>query len=256
MKRLRRLVHGLALATLTCSATIAAEVVDLRFQRSVDIKGADVPYDLRFRLTEVALTRIGVEALLDLQALQTAIVQAYDGDTLIDVCNSKIRLTGVTIKAQDEDVSVEAGMSAEFFDCAREGLRVADRGEQLFAQDVSISATASARIEEQCVQFELDDARVKLTGALEPTADQQEYLDQARNVFLAAVHAGLDKHPICIDLPPQLASLRPSYDDGGTRELGQGGVGVYFLGSVEVSTAAILDVLQVLQSNGVLPPRP
>ncbi len=66
----------------------------------------------------------------------------------------------------------------------------------------------------------------------------------------------MKRHPICVQMPPELASLEPSYDTGGTRELGDGGLGVYLQGSVDVSTDTLVDIMQVLQNKGILPPPP
>lgn len=251
-----RLIQGLMLTAVTGTGALAADAVDLTFERTLPVAGVDVPYALQVKLSKVDLTRVGLDAALDLRDVQAAISTRFDGDVVVDICNARVSVAGLELKAQDEYVSFEAGASAAFFACARESLRVADRGERLFDQEVTVRATMSAQLEANCIRFELADAGVTLTGALEPTAEQQAYLDQARALFLSAMDRVLSNHPLCVDLPPELATLEPVYRAGGTVELGQGGIGVYFQGSVEVSTAAILDVLQVLQDGGVLPPPP
>ncbi|MEY8839683.1 hypothetical protein AB9K41_11710, partial [Cribrihabitans sp. XS_ASV171] len=77
-----------------------------------------------------------------------------------------------------------------------------------------------------------------------------------RNLLLSLAEAVLARNPICPRLPAAIASLDPDFTDGGTVEIGDGGAGVALTGSVDVSTATIIDMLNSLQARGTLPPRP
>ena len=77
-----------------------------------------------------------------------------------------------------------------------------------------------------------------------------------KSFLLTAVDLVLSETPLCPELPDELASLDPSYDEGGPREIEDGGLGVLFSGSLDVSPATIIDVLLVLQREGVIPPPP
>jgi hypothetical protein len=102
----------------------------------------------------------------------------------------------------------------------------------------------------------LVDLDFELEGAVELTPDQKDGIATARALIGPAVARLMANHPICPKLPPELASLSPRYEEGGTTEIVHGGAGIYLRGSVDVSTETILGILKVLQQREVLPPAP
>jgi hypothetical protein len=83
-----------------------------------------------------------------------------------------------------------------------------------------------------------------------------EDLQAVRVILLEVAGRFLEERPLCPELPPELASLDPVYESGGPREIEDGGLGLYLSGSIDVSTTTILDILRVLQSEGIIPGPP
>lgn len=233
-----------------------AESVSFSFEREFELQETKIPYTMSVALNSVSSVRIGMDAVLGLQQAQQMIPTLLTGDVLVDVCNTKIEIGAFSVDAAEDAIGVSGTLQAEFYACEREKLSPVDRGELLFSQSLAMAATASVTIRDQCVHFRFDSLELHQDGPLGLTADQQEFLVQAKTLVLEVSDRILMKFPICPELPTSLASLDPDFQAGGTREIGDGGLGVYLQGSINVSTATILDVFQVLQDRKLLPPAP
>ena len=146
-------------------------------------------------------------------------------------------------------------MQSQFFECRRTGETGWQRETEKNALALGFSASATASVVDNCAVFELVDLTL-LPGQRDVPPEEDEDLKAARILLLEAVNVLLRRRPICPELPPELASLDPVYGSGGPRELGDGGLGIYLEGSVDVSTATIVEILAVLQREGILPGPP
>ncbi len=254
MMRLRTVLKALICVILASRAS--ANDVSLTFTQDLTLRETQVPYTLDLVLTETGATRIGVEALLDLTSVQAELSTAMDGFVIADVCNlyAEIRELDVTVRG---DVFEFVGVvEAQVYECAREGLQATDRGALVLSQALALQAQAAVRVQENCVALTIPDLTLTLAGAIELSPERKETVRAASDALLKAAERLMARHPICPKLPEALRSLSPSYDKGGTQEIGDGGAGVALQGSVDVSTQTILSVMQALQSAGVLPPAP
>ncbi|MFC3612144.1 hypothetical protein ACFORG_00105 [Lutimaribacter marinistellae] len=243
-------------AMLTLATPAASSEVTFTFDRNLETPEGSVPYRLDLALRDVAPTRIAARAQLDLREAQAEIAQRLSNRTLIDTCNAHLELDRVGLTAENATLAAGGKVLAEFFACERERLQPVDRGEVQFSQTLALAAAISVSVADNCVNLRLQDLRLAQDGPIELTADQQEFLDQARTLLLGLVERVLATSPICLELPPELASLAPEFTDGGTVEIGDGGVGIDLTGSIDVSTTTIIDVLNLLQRRGAMPPRP
>ena len=50
----------------------------------------------------------------------------------------------------------------------------------------------------------------------------------------------------------EFASLQPTLKSGGTREIGDGGIGVTLTGSVDASADTMMDLLSLMQDRGIV----
>ncbi|WP_282027889.1 hypothetical protein [Ruegeria faecimaris] len=244
----------LATAGLFGSALLAEEVT---FEANGDVKLGDreFPVDLALRLKDVNAKRISIESVVDLRRAKEILVEELKRAAFVDVCNALIGVTEATARADDTVISLSGRIEAELFRCESRSDGGSIRGENTFAGGLTVGASASAEFKDDCLFFRLDDLRLA-PDQLTESSDAKGNVEKVRQVFIETANAILQRNPVCPELPPELVSLSPTYDAGGTRELGEGGVGLFFRGSIETSTEAIIDILQVLQSKKVLPPPP
>ncbi|MGI9368706.1 MAG: hypothetical protein ACR2O2_07680 [Ruegeria sp.] len=248
---------SLALALISVAGSGAAdEPVHLEFERDMTLRESDVPYRLDVSLTEIAPTRIGIDALLDLTDVQAALPDLLSGASFSEACNAEIGLQDVKASASGQTISAEGRFELQTYRCSRKLREPPKREDLVTSKAVTFSAAVSVLVKDQCVFFELNAVDVLLADQPALDDDQEQILQDARAIFLKASEAVLKRTPICPEMPPELASIDPKYEAGGTTEIGTGGIGVGLKGSVDISTETIIDVLQVLQDKGFLPGKP
>jgi hypothetical protein len=164
-------------------------------------------------------------------------------------------LTELAAEAEGDVVSVTGLIDAQFFECERTSETGFQRGAPTDKLQLEFSASASGRLREKCITFELVDLAVNPLQHVEDRALTED-LEAVRVIFLEVAGRFLEERPLCPELPPELASLDPVYESGGPREIGDGGLGVYVSGSIDVTTTTILEILRVLQSEEVIPGPP
>ncbi|MCG7522092.1 hypothetical protein [Ruegeria sp. Ofav3-42] len=218
------------------------------------MQDTEAPYQLTLTLTDQTPTRIGVNALLDLSNIQAALPEALADTSFTDGCNVEIALDTVDAVADGQEISIQGRFEMDTFKCDRALGQTPERQEKTATYALSFSTSASAIVKDQCVFFKLSNLDLTLADQNLVSDDVKIILQDARAIFLKAGDAILRKTPVCPKTPPELASLSPKYDSGGTVEIGNGGIGVALTGSIDVSTKTIVSVLKVLQSEGVLPP--
>jgi hypothetical protein len=250
------LAAALLLAASTHCSSVSAQQVEFNLEDTLTIGETDVPYRLDLVMSAVAQTRIGVEALLDLRVLQKNLPDIVSGEPISDDCGSRTELTELAVEAEDDVVSVTGLIDAKFFECERTSETGFQRGAPTDQLKMGFSAAASALLREKCITFELVDVAVNPLQQVEDRALSED-LQAVRVILLEVAGRFLEERPLCLsELPPELASLDPVYESGGPREIGDGGLGVYVSGSIDVTTTTILEILRVLQSEEVIPGPP
>jgi len=237
------------------STAVAAEDITVGTSQDVMIGARAVPVDLALRLMDIGPTRISIESVLDLRPVQEALVAELTRTTFVDTCIAEISVTDALAEADDTALTLGGRIEAKVFRCRDRDTGTPERGRQLFDGSIIVGAAASAEYRNDCLHFRLLD--LKLTPErLAERAEESDAIERVRDIFFEKTDTLLQNNPVCPGLPPELASLKPSYDAGGTQELGDGGIGLTFRGSIDASTETIIDILQVLQRKGVLPPPP
>ncbi len=249
MKVLIPLVYGFC---LTSHPALAREV-KLEFNQTLAAEGVEFPYRLSMTLTDVAPTRIGVEAILDLREVQEALSERLNDTELANLCNAQVTLETLSTVAQGNEIAVQGRFAMEAFKCDRKAGQPPQRIESIAANSLTFTAAASVQVQDQCVYFELGGMDLTLAKPIPDTETQAQFLSEAQAIFQKASNAVLQRNPVCPTLPPELSSIDPRFASGGTVEISNGGIGVTLKGSFDVSPGTILDVLKVLQQRGVLP---
>ena len=251
-----RIGRALASAAILFATPAASKEVELKFTQTLDIRETEVPYELQVRLTENAPARLGVDALVDLIAAQKALSGAMAGYVIVDTCFASVRVDRLEVLAEKDAFAFSGAMTAEIYRCEFEGLQPTHRGERLLSQAIAVGLVASVEVQGNCAVFHLEDIEVEQDGSLKLDDEQKELIARTGDLLRVASEELMAKNPICPKLPAELESLDPQYDAGGTREIGNGGAGVYLRGSIDVSTGTILSILSVLQQEGVIPDAP
>lgn len=235
----------------------ASNAEEVTFEASKDIKlwEREVPVDLTLRLMDVGDTRISIESILDLRRAQEIILKELTDKALVDTCNAQISATEVVARTDDTALTLGGKIEAELFRCEGQLADKTKRGEAIFTGGLTIGISASAEFLDDCLYFRLLDLTLAPDRPIE-AVKENESIEQVRDILSNVTDVILEKNPICPELPAELVSLSPSYDAGGTLELGESGIGLFFQGSFDTSTVSIIDILQVLQTKGVLPPPP
>jgi hypothetical protein len=246
----------IAAAALALAPAVSAQQVELKIDETLTVKGNEIRYGLDLGLKAVAPTRIGVAAMLDLTDLQHQLPELLAGLTLVDNCGSRIALQRIEADGREATVIVAARLDVEVFICERTAPDAWQRGALKSADEVEVRAELSAELRESCVVFRLYDVTPSLSGTLPEVQTGSEQRQAARALLVEAADLLLEDSPICPELPPELEMLDPVYESGAPSEIEEGGLGISLRGSIDVSTATILEVLRVLQARGVLPPQP
>jgi hypothetical protein len=250
----RTVICGLMTVGLWGTAA-QADQVSYRLTETIQVQDTQLPYTVDLDLSDETPSRLGFDVVLDLRQLQQGARSAFPQEPFIDTCNARLSNPKLLVSANGDSLSVEGQFHAEFYACDRDKLRPIDRGEQVFSEVISLTAAASLNVRGQCLYFGVEDLALALKDPVDGVADQRDFMTKAQDLFIETSDAFLEQHPICLTLPPELASLTPQNFTGGTREMGDGGVGAQLKGSVDVSAATILDVLNALQAKGVIPRR-
>jgi hypothetical protein len=242
---------ALVLAGWTFCSGASAQQVEFDLEETITVGGTEVPYRLDLIMSAIAQTRIGVEALLDLRDFQLRLPGIVSGEPVYDDCGNRTDLIELAVEAEGDVVSVTGLIETQFFECDRTSETDFRRGAPTDKLRLGFSATASARLHETCITFELLDFAVNRLEEVKDLALTED-LQAMRVILLEVAGRFLEERPLCPELPPELASLDPVYESGGPREIEDGGLGLYLNGSFDVSTTTTLDILRVLQGEGII----
>lgn len=246
---------GAAITAVLATAG-SAQNVDFQLSENLKVKDAEIPYELDLTLSAVGPTRIGVDAMLDLRDFQQQLPALAAGEIILNLCGNESTITKLRVEAEDQDLSLLGQVQSKFFECDKVNETTFERGVSRFDLNLDVTARASVDLASNCIVFKLVDLAVQPHEQILDFQDGSENLEAARALLVAALDLILAERPFCPKLPPELAALDPIYNEGGPRELGDGGVGIFLRGSVDVGPQTIVDILNVLQDNGIIPGRP
>ncbi|WP_170468077.1 hypothetical protein [Ruegeria arenilitoris] len=253
--RLWLMIPVLVATTLNARAP-EAEQVNFLIDASLPVRDTELPYTLDLNLTAAAPTRIGVGALLDLREMQRIVPERLANNAIVDNCGLQVRLDDLSFNAQGDAIGLDGAVTVTIFECSRTSDRDFQRGEEKRAIAANMSTEATVELRDNCAYFKLIDLTLTAPEAQREQLLEDDTLESVKELMLAAVGLVLNDTPLCPELPAELASLDPVYDKGGPREIGDGGLGVFLDGSVDVSPSTILDILTVLQQQELIPGRP
>ncbi len=248
LARLFRLV-SLGLGLATAASSLAAESVEFKIQDSLPVKERQLPYSLYVSLSEISETRLGVDTFLDLRTVQK-LAPALLSNVLEETCKQKFALAVSDVQAEQNAVILRGQFQAKFYACNTKDPKVHYRGVLLFGQNVDVQVRTAADVSRNCVRFRLVDLDLDPQGFVGSVSDWIGLTEKAETLIVEKSAEVLANNPVCPTLPEELASLDPRFTSGGTREIGDGGVGASLTGSVDTSAATLLDLLRLLQEKG------
>jgi hypothetical protein len=232
----------------------SAQQVELQLEDTLTVRDAEIRYALDLDLSAMSSTRVDVQAVLDLRDLQERLPSLMADATLVDGCANELVVRDVALTARDSIAGLSGSIRARVYRCERESESAFRRGDLLAETTLRFTAEATTDIQENCAVFRV--AHLDMRRPTNTEAGDSENLEAARALVLEAANLILADTPLCLDLPPELASLDPRFSSAGPQVIGDGGFGIALSGSIDVSARTILDILRVLQSEGAVPGPP
>ncbi|SFC62098.1 hypothetical protein [Tropicimonas isoalkanivorans] len=242
-------------AAVTRSAGIdpssyAGEVA-FKFTEDLPSKTGPIPIVLYAGLSPETDTRLAANAFVDLRLLQLRLPEILSR-AIVDECGQEILLDFAGVEADGGNLRAGGIVEARFYRCRNKGTPEEQRGHRIFTQRLEAIAVATAGIQNDCIAFDLKDIYLDPYGLIGGLATFFGFTESARNAILTRGGAFLAENPVCPTLPPDLASLDPSFSQGGPRDLGDGGIGVALSGSVDTSAATLVGLVGVLKDRGLV----
>ncbi len=254
MKLVRMITLFVALA-LSASAG-RAQQISFDINQTVELNDVEIAYSVNLGLRALSLTRLEIDAMLDLRDLQQKLPELLAGQQVLALCGIDTTARDISLLAREQDISIQGRLGSTFFRCERIDPRTWKRREERATVDYDVTIDASAELRGNCVHLRLADANVAFDGELAETIENAQNITRAGDLLVAAIGLILDDLPFCPDLPPAIIALDPVYETAGPREIPDGGLGIVLRGSVDTSTSTVIGILQELQQEGVLPARP
>ncbi|MGI9368707.1 MAG: hypothetical protein ACR2O2_07685 [Ruegeria sp.] len=250
MKRVQTWARLIVLVPVFASMAgmVRSDEFDLKVRDEVSVKGNSLPYTLYISLDAQTQTQLGIDAFMDLRAVQRY-VPALASNVLDETCKHKYALAVSDARAEGNAIVATGQFQAKFFACDTNDPEKHYRGVLLFGQNVNVVAKAAADVKENCVHLRLVDVELDLVGFVGTVSDLVGLTDKARELILEKGGEALAKNPICPELPDELAGLDPKFTSGGTREVGDGGVAAALSGSIDTSAATLLDLIRLMQDK-------
>ncbi len=251
-----QLAISLGSALLLSTTAGQAQQIEFDINDTVEIEGLEVAYSVDLGLRALSLTRLEIDAMLDLRDLQQKLPELLSGEQILALCGNDTISEEISVTARDEDISLEGKVASTFFRCERVDDTTWKRREEKDTYDFDVAIDVSAELRNNCVYLRLTDATVEAEGELAETLEAAQNLSRVRTLLVEAIGLILDDAPFCPDLPPEILALDPVYETAGPKEIPDGGLGIALRGSVDTSTSTVIGILEGLQREGALPARP
>jgi hypothetical protein len=223
----------------------------VKLTQDVPSESGPIPIILYAGLSPETDTRLAANAFVDLRLLQLRLPEILSR-AVVDECGQEILLDFAGIEAVGDDLRAGGIVEARFYRCRDKGTPEEKRGHRIFTQRLEAIATATASIQNDCIEFDLKDIYLDPYGLIGGLATFFGFTESARKAILKRGSAFLDENPLCPALPPDLSSLDPGFSQGGPRDLGDGGIGVALSGSVDTSAATLVSLVGVLKDRGLV----
>ncbi|WP_425045215.1 hypothetical protein [Primorskyibacter sp. S87] len=236
------------------SASVNDYAGDVRFDITdkIEARGKSLPYTLNAGFSSVTPTRLGFRGLLDLREFQTRAPDLLSGP-IEEGCSLNVIANLDETNATGDLIALVGTVDVELYRCRREEADGASgRGARLISTTIGIAAAARANVRGQCVHFDLADVVLQPTGFLGGVANLFGLTERVEEIVLNKAEEFSEANVICPKMPPELSSLEPILQGGGTREIGDGGIGVALSGSIDTSAETMMDLLALMQSRGIV----
>lgn len=254
MKSVR--VVTLVVALLLSATAGKAQQIAFDINDTTELEGIEIAYSASIKLRALSLTRLEVDAMLDLRDLQQKLPELLADTQILALCGNDTTVSETAVTARDEVISIAAKVQSTFFQCERVNSTTWKRRGEKASYDFSVVIDASAELRNNCAFLLLSDAVVESEGELAESVEDARNLSRVRGLLVEAIGLILEDLPFCPDLPPEIAALDPVYEAAGPREIPDGGLGVALRGSVDTSTSTVIGILKGLQREGALPAGP
>lgn len=226
--------------------------VQFSISNKIPARGKNLPYTFNAGISSVTSTRLGFRGLLDLREIQVQAPALLSG-TLEQSCSLNVDFELDDARASGDLIELVGSVDVELYRCRNEESEGTNgRGVRFISTTVGIAAAARANVQDQCVHFDLADVVLQPTGFVGGLVNLIGLTERVEEVVLTKAKEFTEENVICPEMPSELSSLNPVFDAGGTREIGDGGIGVALSGSIDTSAMTMMELLAVMQSRGIV----
>lgn len=225
--------------------------VAFRMPVSLPTTAAPLPFEVYLGLAPETQTRMGLRTLLDLRDVQAQLPDRLSG-VVEDSCKRHITLDFQEATAEGGKLRAKGAVQIRLIRCRNEGTDAEAQGATWLTQDVDAEATASLSVKDDCLAVSLEEVTLSPRGFVGGLANFFGVTSLAQTAVTQKGAETLAEHPVCPDLPSDLATLSPSFAEASVVEIDDGGIGAAMVGSVDTSAETLLVLIAKMQDEGLL----
>lgn len=228
---------------------VLADPIDLVLSDRFEMDGQSVPFRVDVRLSAVSDDRISVTLLGDLGSLQ-ALLPKVLGDTLDPTCGQRLVYQLDDIAAEGDMIRARGAVQLTLYAC--NGYEDLKYRFQLLQNTTAVEALIGGAIENGCVAGILEQLSITPSGIIGGIMNVTGLSKSISTGLQEEINSALNDQQNCLDMPKALRIMNTRISSGGFREIGDGGLGFYIFGSVDVTAPKVLALLDHLADEGLL----
>ena len=142
-----------SMALMVVGTTASAQQIDLDFDSSTEVKGVEIGYRIDLGLRAIGLTRLEIDAMLDLRDLQKKLPDLIIGQPVLALCGNDTTATDISVTAQGTDIAISGQARSVFYVCERVDATTWKRRGERTTIDFQLTIAVSAELRDNCVFF-------------------------------------------------------------------------------------------------------
>ncbi len=230
-------------------ATSAASADPVRFQETVKIEGIRFRVPMQVELDALTETRVRVRVTGDLEKIQLNL-PAFLSRHIENTCERRISVAVTDARAEAETIRLSGQLQAVVRICRE--VNGEPINEEMLRQTASVETVLGGELVDGCLVMRVIRTTVRpdgLTGAL---MNATGYTAQLNRDLERKLDEALTEDDNCIDLPAEFRAFDAVITSGGFRDIGEGTIGAFIEGEMEINAANFIRLIELLGAKGKL----
>jgi hypothetical protein len=240
-----RLIALLVLAALPATG----QTQRFAFSQTLDLEGQRVPVSILVRLDAVNERTIEARADGDLRHVQ-AVLPDILSDVLDLSCTRRIAYRLDRLRAEGGLLRANGTVEVTLYGC--NGFEDLSYRVRFLTNTTTVEAVLAGGIEAGCVTARLNSLQIQPSGLIGAVLDITGLATTIADDLRGEINAALDQPDNCLDLPEALQALNTRVTRGGFRDLGDGMLGFFIEGGIDVTAPNVLSLLGHLEAEGLV----